>query len=164
MLWIVPVLPLRNNSKNGPAGRLQQKDVAKWDGVISYFPKFIGRGRNIVPRCHGAEGEWEMWMLEINDPKVIDSAQDDQEKSDDEIKKEKVALQVVKKQRDKESAGELKGFVRRRRNILTNNSNNVVGSNFGPTFPMSSLPSNIHNHNHSHIYHHHEEDITRSSS
>ncbi|CAG8487505.1 7627_t:CDS:2 [Rhizophagus irregularis] len=200
---------LRNNSKNGPAGRLQQKDVAKWDGVISYFPKFIGRvsqpggsaivfikenivgvrkakhlsGSKHVPRCHGAEGEWEMWMLEINDPKVIDSAQDDQEKSDDEsyvvelsvqtiplvneadllteeqLKKKKVALQVVKKQRDKESAGELKGFVRRRRNILTNNSNNVVGSNFGPTFPMSSLPSNIHNHNHSHIDHHHEEDI-----
>jgi WD40 repeat protein len=199
---------LRNNSKNGPAGRLQQKDVAKWDGVISYFPKFVGRvsqpggsaiviirenivgvrkakrhlgSKHGVPRCHGAEGEWEMWMLEINDPKVIDSTQDDQEKSDDEIdvvelsvqtiplvneadlfteeqlKKKKVALQALKKQRDKESAGELKGFVKRRRNIP--NNNNVVGSDFGPTFPISSLPSNIHHHNHSHDHNHHEEDI-----
>ncbi|GBB87350.1 hypothetical protein RclHR1_01380012 [Rhizophagus clarus] len=190
---------LKNNSRGGSTGRLQQKE---WDGVISYFPKFIGRvnqpggsaivfirenivgvrkakrslrSKHGVPRCHGAEGEWEMWMLEINDPKVIDSSAQDE--SDDEIdaaelsvqtiplvneadlfteeqlKKKKVALQALKKQRDKESAGELKGFVRRRRN-----NDNAVGSTFGPTFPMSSLPANTHYHNHSHNDNHHEED------
>jgi len=114
-----------------------------------------------------------MWMFEINDPKVIESAQKDHEDSDNEIDVAELSVQTIPlvsetdifteeqqkrkkvlKRRDKESTGELKGFVRRRRNIF--NNNNVVGSNFGPTFPIS-LPSNMNNNNdHDH---HHEEDI-----
>ncbi|CAG8436339.1 9077_t:CDS:2 [Funneliformis caledonium] len=184
---------LQNNvTNNAPVGLLQQKDVAEWDGVVSYHSKFIGRvcqpggtaivllrdnivgvrkvkhslaSKHGIPRCHGAEGEWEMWMLEINDPRVIESTQDGQENSDNEVdvvellvrtiplvsesdlfteqqqKKKKEAL----KRRDKESTGELTGFVRRRRNHTT--VNKVVGPNFGPTFPIS-LPSNMHQHDH----------------
>ncbi|CAG8440780.1 7096_t:CDS:2 [Funneliformis mosseae] len=104
---------LQNNvTNNAPVGLLQQKDVAEWDGVVSYHSKFIGRvcqpggtaivllrdnivgvrkvkhslaSKHGIPRCHGAEGEWEMWMLEINDPRVIESTQDGQENSDNEV-------------------------------------------------------------------------------
>ncbi|CAI2172240.1 14778_t:CDS:2 [Funneliformis geosporum] len=104
---------LQNNvTKDAPVGRLQQKDVAEWDGVVSYQSKFIGRvyqpggtaivllrenvigarkvkhslaSKHGIPRCHGAEGEWEMWMLEINDPKVIEPTQEEQDNSDNEV-------------------------------------------------------------------------------
>ncbi|CAG8570609.1 335_t:CDS:2, partial [Cetraspora pellucida] len=159
--------PIANNYESGDAtGRFQK--VAQWDGAMT---KFLGRvsqpggsaiiflRENIIgvrrvknshtsmKRCHGAEGEWEVWILDINYPHVIEPTEDvDNLKNHDNIVEFK-EKEILYKRR--ENAEELKGFVRRRRDVLEN-------CVLSPTYP----PFNNHNQNHSQV-HNNEEDSTQ---
>ncbi|CAG8705910.1 1484_t:CDS:2, partial [Acaulospora morrowiae] len=131
--------------------------IEQFDRVASYQTKFIGRvsqpggsaivflRENIIgarrvknsresvqtqKRCHGAEGEWELWILDINDAQTIekDREHDDLDEYEEDVEltvqvvplvtekdlvteeKQKMKKEEIKR-RDKESVGELKGFV-----------------------------------------------------
>ncbi|CAG8616195.1 8245_t:CDS:2 [Dentiscutata erythropus] len=166
------------------------QEVTQWFGAMT---KFLGRvsqpgGSAIVflresiigvrrvknshtsmKRCHGAEGEWELWILDINYPHVIEQAEDvDNSENYDDVVEFKVKVvplvnendliteeqkkekDILYKRQDRENVEELKGFVRRRRDISKNCS-------LSPTYSSS----NNLNQNHSQV-HNHEEDNTQS--
>ncbi|KAF0485260.1 WD40 repeat-like protein [Gigaspora margarita] len=112
-------------------------------------------------RSHGAEGEWEIWTLNINDPRVFESTEEidnsENHDHDDEFKIKTIPLvsdndllmeeqQKNKKEmykKDRENVERLKGFVGRRKDVSMTNGNYVLNS---------LLPSNDHTENHSHIH------------
>ncbi|CAG8506912.1 11550_t:CDS:2 [Dentiscutata heterogama] len=115
-----------------------------------------------IKRSHGAEGEWEVWTLDINDPNVFEPTEevDDSENHDDEFRVKTIPLvndndlimeeqQKKKKEiykHDRENMEKLKGFVGRRKVVSMANKN----------YPLNSSHSDDQNENHSHI--HNEED------
>ncbi|CAG8721659.1 19974_t:CDS:2, partial [Dentiscutata erythropus] len=97
---------VRNNT-----GQLHRQ-VAQWNGVVSYQTKYVGcvsqsggsaivllreniigvrhikpsstKSKQVPKRCHGAEGEWELWVLDINDPHVIEEKEEHKNSDDDD--------------------------------------------------------------------------------
>ncbi|CAG8692913.1 2572_t:CDS:2, partial [Acaulospora morrowiae] len=143
--------------------------IAQFGGVASYQTKFIGRvsqpggsaivflRENIIgarrvknsresvqpqKRCHGAEGEWELWILDINDAQIIekDREHDDLDEYEEDVE---LVVQVIPlvsekdlvteeqqkmkkeeiKRRDKEGVGELKGFRSPRHRVYPDGKN-----------------------------------------
>ncbi|CAG8576939.1 9007_t:CDS:2 [Scutellospora calospora] len=177
--------PIADDYDSGDSmGRLQK--VAQWDDAIT---KFLGRvsqpggsaivflRENIIgvrrvknshmsmKRCHGAEGEWEAWILDINNPHVVEPTEDDCSENYDDVVEFKIKViplvnendliaeqkkeKDLYKRRDRENVEELKGFVRRRRDV----PGNYILS---PTYPLF----NNYNQNNSQI-HNYEEDYTQ---
>nr|CAG8432996.1 7446_t:CDS:2 [Entrophospora candida] len=149
--------------KNNVSNQLNNhQKVAEWNGVVSYQSKFIGHisqlgGSAIVlarehvvgvrkvknsknKQCHGAEGEWEVWMLDINEPQAIESNNlctgdnndidnEDEDEEDDLVELSVQTISLVNekdlfeeqqkhkneqlKLQEKASSVELKGFVRK---------------------------------------------------
>ncbi|CAJ0746372.1 18861_t:CDS:2 [Entrophospora sp. SA101] len=152
--------------KNNVSNQLNNhQKVAEWNGVVSYQSKFIGHisqlgGSAIVlarehvvgvrkvknsknKQCHGAEGEWEVWMLDINEPQAIESNNlctgdnndidnEDEDEEDDLVELSVQTISLVNekdlfeeqqkhkneqlKLQEKASSVELKGFVRKHEN------------------------------------------------
>ncbi|CAG8849293.1 24063_t:CDS:1, partial [Racocetra persica] len=119
-----------------------------------------------MKRCHGAEGEWEIWILDIHYPHVTEPTDVDSSKNHDDVVEFKVKVVPLVNENDlimeeqnkekealykrRENAEELKGFVRRRRDVSGNCSSS-------PTYPLF----NNHNQNHSQVRNN-EEDSAQS--
>ncbi|CAG8715551.1 6687_t:CDS:1, partial [Gigaspora rosea] len=163
------------NSEDGN-GKLQE--VAQWYGAVTKLLGYVSQpgGSEIVflresiigvrrvknpntsiKRCHGAEGEWEAWILDIQ---IIDSSENYDDFMEFEVKviplvnendliteEQKKEKDILYKRHDREN--ELKGFVRRRRDV----SGNCVSS---PTYSsFNNLNQNLSQ------VHNHEEDQTQ---
>ncbi|CAG8778561.1 2194_t:CDS:2, partial [Racocetra fulgida] len=142
-----------NYDRGGATGRFQK--VAQWDGAMT---KFLGR-------VSQPGGEWEVWILDIHYPHVIEPTDVDSSKNHDDVVEFKVKVVPLVNENDlimeeqnkekealykrRENAEELKGFVRRRRDV----SGNCASS---PTYPLL----NNHNQNHSQVRNN-EEDSTQ---
>ncbi|CAG8517990.1 9286_t:CDS:2 [Cetraspora pellucida] len=103
-----------------------------------------------IKRSHGAEGEWEVWTLDINDPHVFEPTEEVDNLEDHDYVEFKVKttslvnegdlIMEQKKKRDtfnqdRENVDKLKGFVRRRKTV-----------------------SHLHDHNENHSHVHSEEE------
>ncbi|CAG8577117.1 8106_t:CDS:2 [Racocetra fulgida] len=110
-----------------------------------------------IKRCHGAEGEWEIWILETHFLEPIERIDSSGNYDDIEFKIQTVPLVsesdlIIEEQRknrknrykqsNRENAEELKGFVRRSKTILTK----------GKFVLNPSFPFEHHNQNHTYVY------------
>ncbi|CAG8673298.1 20931_t:CDS:1 [Dentiscutata erythropus] len=118
-----------------------------------------------IKRSHGAEGEWEVWAFDINDPNVFEPTEEIdflENYDDDEFKVKTIPLvndsdliieqQKKKKEiykQDRENMDKLKGFVGRRKVVSMTNKN----------YLSNSSHSDDQNENHSYI--HNEEDYVQ---
>ncbi|CAG8842029.1 7005_t:CDS:1, partial [Racocetra persica] len=110
-----------------------------------------------IKRCHGAEGEWEIWILETHILEPIERIDSSGNYDDIEFKIQTVPLVsesdlIIEEQRknrknmykpsNRENAERLKGVVSRSKTILT--KGNFV---LNPSFPFEN-----HNQDHSYVY------------
>ncbi|KAG9290091.1 hypothetical protein G9A89_010397 [Geosiphon pyriformis] len=186
------------NSDKGISGVINDfpgKNVVKWNGVVSYRPKFYGRvtqpgGSAIVfmrdnvvgvrqtkkdkinsikyksqatstrNGTHSVEGEWEVWLLDLNNPKRFDNIPDKQrnsfdtdqevmellvttiplvDESDLKIEEEQRRKETLRR-REKKKSTDLRGFVPQRRRVL-NENRNFSKASIVAKFPSSTVPT-----------------------
>ncbi|CAG8779373.1 33237_t:CDS:2 [Gigaspora margarita] len=161
------------NSEDGN-GKLQE--VSRWYGAVTKLLGYVSQpgGSEIVflrgsiigvrrvknpntsiKRCHGAEGEWETWILDIH---IIDSSENYDDVMEFEVKvvplvnendliteEQNKEKDILYKRHDREN--ELKGFVRRRRDVSGNCVSSPTYSSFNN---LNQNCSQVHNHEEDH--------------
>ncbi|CAG8580559.1 13472_t:CDS:2, partial [Dentiscutata erythropus] len=141
---------------NYDIGDASERKVSWWDSVIIKFIGFVRqpdgsaivflkenvigvrRAKNShmpIKKCHSTEGEWEVWSLDINNIRTLESTEEI-DNSDNSIHTEFRVKTIPlvseddlivekqrknKKQRNSENVEELKGFIRKRRDNSFNN-------------------------------------------